>query len=374
MSFTDRAEAGRRLAAELDRYRGEDVVVLGLPRGGGPVAHEVARSLGAALDVVVVRKLGVPFQPEFAMGAVGEGGARVLDADTVRLADVTPAELEGVEARERAEVERRARRFRQNRPRVSLYGRVVLIVDDGVATGSTARAACQVVAAHGARKVVFAVPVGAPGAVDALRAEADEVVCLQRPAFFTAVGQWYDDFRQIGDEEVVALLDRPDTRPAPVTADGAASDPESPSPDGDAPRARDEEVEVFAGMVPLAGRLTVPDHPLGMVLLIHAGGDGRNSPRIGRIADLLRQARLGTLVIDLLGHREQLDRGTVFDVELLGDRLAAVTAWLRARPECRPAAGEPSSDGGAPRIGYLGFGTGAAAALWAAARPDTDVT
>lgn len=206
MPFQDRAVAGQRLAAELSYLVGIGSVVLGLPRGGVPVAAEVARALDAPLDVIVVRKLGVPFQPELAMGAIGEGGVRVLDDDVVRVVGVSASQLAAVEERERAEVERRSRRYRADRQPVSLRGRTVILVDDGIATGSTARAACQVARALGAARVVLAAPVGSPRAVAELRLITDELVCLETPRNFRAVGQWYDDFTPTADEEVIALL------------------------------------------------------------------------------------------------------------------------------------------------------------------------
>jgi predicted phosphoribosyltransferase len=163
MVFMDRADAGRRLAARLEYLRGEPVVVLGLPRGGVPVALEVARALGAPLDVIVVRKLGVPFQPELGMGAVGEDGVRVINDEVVREVGVRANELAAVQAREQAQVEARAARYRARRPREPLAGRTAIVVDDGIATGATARAACQVARAHGTARVVLAVPVAPPG-------------------------------------------------------------------------------------------------------------------------------------------------------------------------------------------------------------------
>lgn len=204
--FRDRLDAGAQLGEAL-RERGElTPVVLGLPRGGVPVAAEVARALDAPLDVLVVRKLGVPSHPELAMGAVGECGVRVLDETVVRRSRVSPGQLAAVERTERAEVERRSDRLRRGRTALALTGRTALVVDDGLATGATARAACHVARALGAARVVVTAPVGAPDAVERLRADADDVVCLQAPDAFSAVGQWYADFRPTTDEEVERLL------------------------------------------------------------------------------------------------------------------------------------------------------------------------
>jgi putative phosphoribosyl transferase len=207
--FEDRRQAGRELGKEIIRFRDEHPVVVGLPRGGVPVADEVARALGAPLDVIVVRKVGVPGQSELAMGAVGEDGARFVNERIVRLAGVTPEEYERVEARERQEVEARALRFRPVERRVPLTGRTVIVVDDGIATGATARAALQVARAHGAARVVLAVPVGAADSLAEMATQADEIVALQRPVDFGAVGYWYRDFGQVGDDEVRRILAEP---------------------------------------------------------------------------------------------------------------------------------------------------------------------
>jgi uncharacterized protein (TIGR00369 family) len=223
MRFRNRSDAGRRLASRLQFLHSEDVVVLGLPRGGVPVAAEVARTLRAPLDVILVRKLGVPAQPELGLGAIGESGARVINQEVVRYAHVSKDQIAQVEAKERAELQRRAQRFRGDAPHVPLAGRTAVIVDDGIATGSTARAACQVARALGAASVVLAVPVAPPSADRALRGDADEVICLEMPDRFLAIGEWYEDFAQTSDEEVVALLRAAQAGPGATAGPGAAA-------------------------------------------------------------------------------------------------------------------------------------------------------
>ena len=339
MFFVDRRDAGRRLAERLRYIRGRDLVILGLPRGGVPVAAEVAAALGAPLDVTVVRKLGVPYQPELGMGAIGEDGVRVINDEVVATARVSAAELAEVEARERTELDRRGRLYRGGRRPLDLRGRTVVVVDDGVATGSTARAACQFARAHGAARVVLAVPVAPPGWTARLEDVADELICLDTPGNFFGVGQFYGDFTQITDDQVVTLLER-SARPA----------------------ARDDEVEVRAGTVRLGGHLSVPDGAMGTVVFAHGSGSGRHSPRNRFVASVLNQAGLATLLFDLLTEAEGLDRANVFDTVLLADRLGQATRWLREQPG---VANLP--------VGYFGASTGAAAALWAAAEPDARV-
>lgn len=215
VSYHDRARAGRELAQALTDLRDRHPVVLGLPRGGVVVAAEVAESLRASLDVIVVRKLGVPAQPELAMGAIGEDGVRIVADDVVRRARVTAHQLAAVEQHERVELERQSLLFRGDQPRIDLHGRTVIVVDDGVATGATAFAACQVAIAHGAAWVVLAVPVGSPEAVAALSNVAGEVRCLKTPSWLGAIGQFYRDFSQTTDQQVVALLRQHGSRPDP---------------------------------------------------------------------------------------------------------------------------------------------------------------
>ncbi|MDT0382195.1 phosphoribosyltransferase [Streptomyces sp. DSM 42041] len=211
MLFTDRAEAGRLLAERLGHQRGNRPVVLALPRGGVPVAHPVAHALDAPLDVVLVRKLGVPSHPEVAYGALGEDGVRVLNTDVLAAAHAGPGELEHTERTAETELARQALRFRGDRPRVPLDGCTAILVDDGIATGATASAACRVAAAHGAARVVLAVPVAPRDTAARLEKTVDELVCLSVPEVFFAVGEWYRDFSQTTDDEVVGILSRPTT-------------------------------------------------------------------------------------------------------------------------------------------------------------------
>jgi putative phosphoribosyl transferase len=206
--FHDRVDAGRPLADLLHAagMGGDEVVVLGLPRGGVPVAAEVARRLGAPLDVIIVRKLGAPSEPELAMGALGEDGVRVENESVMRSAALWGSDIGAIVRREEAELVRRARRYREGRPRLDLQGRRAIIVDDGIATGSTARAACRVARAHGAARVVLAVPVAPSATILALQHECDDVFSVASPETFYAVGEWYDDFSPTSDAEVVELL------------------------------------------------------------------------------------------------------------------------------------------------------------------------
>lgn len=204
--FRDRSEAGRLLGERLFRQWDESPVVLALPRGGVPVAVEVAPQLGAPLDVIIVRKLGIPFRPETGFGAVGECGVRLVDADLVRRAGLTEQAVAAVEERERRELDQRVRRYRGGRSPISISGRTAVIVDDGLATGATARAAIGVARTLGAQWVVLAVPVAPPEVVRELGRVADEVVSLATPERFVAVGLWYDDFGQISDDQVGTLL------------------------------------------------------------------------------------------------------------------------------------------------------------------------
>jgi putative phosphoribosyl transferase len=277
------------------------------------------------------------------MGAIGEDGVRVLDDAVLRATGVDQADLDRVEARERTELDARVARFRPGRARLELTGATALIVDDGIATGSTARAACLVARHLGARRVVVAAPVAAPGAASRLT-DADEVVCLSTPPGFAAVGSYYRDFTATSDEEVVALLEAAARATAPTRSAAPSCD---------------EDVQVPCGSLQLEGRLCVPRSATGVVVFAHGSGSSRHSPRNQFVARVLQEAGLATLLMDLLTTEEEHDPGLVFDVELLAARLAAAIDWLGTRP---PTSGLA--------IGCFGASTGAAAALRAAAGSD----
>ncbi len=208
MPFDDRIDAGKRLAAALAGYRGQDPVVLALPRGGVPVAAEVARVLQAPLDLLIVRKVGVPRQPELAMGAVVDGGEPIVvrNEDVIGAVGISPSEFDRVCQGELKEIERRRQRYLGGRAPVAVKGRTAIVVDDGVATGATTRAALRATRVRGPKSLVLAVPVAPSDSIAELRAEADDVVCLESHRFFGAISLYYADFRQLSDEEVVAML------------------------------------------------------------------------------------------------------------------------------------------------------------------------
>ncbi|WP_248920084.1 phosphoribosyltransferase [Pseudomonas entomophila] len=217
--FADRTEAGRCLVEPLAQYAGRsDVIVLALPRGGVPVAYEVATALNVRLDLLVVRKLGMPFHPEFAMGAIAGGGVTFLNEDMLRTYPVDPALFDAVVATQTEELVRREQTYRRGRPALQLKGQVVILIDDGLATGATMRAAIQAVRTHSPARIVVAVPVAPPETLEALYGEVDEWVCPLMPERMISVGYWYQDFPQTSDEEVIALLRQADQRALPGTA------------------------------------------------------------------------------------------------------------------------------------------------------------
>jgi putative phosphoribosyl transferase len=227
MLFEDREDAGRRLAERLSLYAQERPVVFALPRGGVPVGVEVARALEAPLEIVVSRKLGAPGQPEFGIGAVAPGGVRVLNERVVRTLGIEEDYLKWISAREFAEVERRLRLFRGDRPYPDLEGRTAILVDDGLATGVTARAALLSLSRLNPRRLVLAVPVCAPQTAELLRPETDDLICLLSPPDLEAVGLWYRNFEQVPDEEVIRLLEEAWTQTGPDAGEEDADPAES---------------------------------------------------------------------------------------------------------------------------------------------------
>ena len=337
--FADRHAAGRELAERLGSLAAGDPVVLGLARGGVPVAYEVAQALRAPLEVLVVRKIGAPGNPEYGIGAIAEGDVRVLNQEAVRHLLVSVEELEAAIAHARAEVDARVQRYRGRRPPLEVKGRTAIVVDDGLATGGTARAALRAVRAREPRRLILAVPVGAPDSVESLRAEADKVICLLEPEPMWAVGVWYEHFEPTSDAEIAELL-----------AGGTADPP---------PRAlaSSSEVRIPVGIGrEIVGDLILPGAAEGLVVFAHGSGSSRHSPRNRRVARGLNERRLGTLLLDLLTVEEEQHRANVFDIGLLAGRLIAATRWAQTEPRL---AGLP--------VGYFGASTGAGAALSAAA-------
>ena len=337
-TFRDRREAGRALAARLAELDLDDPVVVALPRGGVPVGFEVALTLGAPLDVGLVRKLGHPRQPELGIGAIGEDGSVIVDRRALETFGIDDEQIETIAAREAEELDRRRRLYRGDEPAVPVRDRTVIVVDDGIATGVTAAAAARALKAQGAGTVILAVPVCPAGTPERLGIEIDRVVALAAPERFGSVGAWYDDFSQTTDEEVVDLLAAAGT--------GAAA------------AATGEVTIAAADGALLGGMLDVPADPIGLVVFAHGSGSSRHSPRNRSVARYLGGRGFATLLFDLLTPAESDDRRLVFDVALLSQRLGDAIGWARGRD-------------GVARLPIACFGasTGAAAALTAAAEP-----
>jgi putative phosphoribosyl transferase len=338
-NFADRADAGRQLAARLAAIPLDYPVVYALPRGGVPVAAEIARALKVPLDLVLVRKIGAPGAPELALGAVVDGSnpQTVINEDVRRQSGATDAWLERARSHELAELERRRARYLGGRTRVDPEGRTAILVDDGLATGATMKAAVIAVRRQGAKKVVIAVPVAPEDVLPAIEQDADLVVCLRPEKRFRGVGGFYDDFHQLTDEETIGLL-----REAWSEAPSEAS----------------SVVSKRACTIPphgLAGEQRVPPQPRGIVLFAHGSGSSRLSPRNIAVADALNARGFATLLFDLLSPAEAHDRLNVFDIPLLAERLIEATLWISSEPD---VADLP--------LGLFGASTGAGAALLAA--------
>ncbi len=337
MRFRDRETAGALLAERLSRYRGTNPLVLAIPRGAVPMARIVAEALGGDLDVLLVRKIGAPDDPEFAIGAVAESGEVVRNTSAA-------APAVGAEHVER-ETQRQLRAIRERRALltpvhepVDPAGRTVIVVDDGVATGSTMLAALSVLRRANPKWLVAAMAVAPPETARRMADVADDVVCLDTPEDFRAVGQFFDDFSPVSDDEVVATLRAFHERRA--AGEGSRIDVQIPA----------------ARRISLEGELVVPPGAAGLVLFAHGSGSSRRSPRNTFVAERLRRRGLATLLMDLLTEEEDLVRERRFDIDLLTERLEGATRWVAKR-----------GDVGRLPLGYFGASTGAACALRAAA-------
>ena len=330
------------LADRLGPYRTSRPMVLGLARGGIPVAVEVARALGSDLDLVVARKLGAPGSPEYAVGAIAEGGAVYVRREAVAETGLSEGEVAALAEREANELARRVRVYRGGRPMPNLAGRTVILVDDGVATGATARAAARSAQLRGASRVVLAAPVIALGSLPDLRVDFDDVVAVDFPVDFFAVGRWYERFDQVSDEDVLECL-----RQASHAERESVQIPFGSSGNGTGP-----------GSVP--ADLTVPAGSKGLVIFVHGSGSTRRSPRNVLVARELQRAGLATLLFDLLTPAEAAEDEASsrfrIDVRLLTSRATAAIRWASTHPRTRGMG-----------IGLFGASTGAAAALAAAA-------
>ncbi len=340
LPFLDRDDAGRQLAAALAGYRGSHPLVLAIPRGAVPIGRVVAEALDGELDVVLVRKLGAPGNPEFAVGAVDEHGAVLLNEYAAQVG-ADDAYVRQVAQRELALIRERRACYRPGQPAVAVARRTVIVIDDGLATGATMVAALQAVRAQGPARLVCAVPVAAPDSLERVSALVDEIVCLATPRPFHSVGQHYLDFTGVTDDQVIALLARP-----------AASGAKGSAPPGG-------PVRINADHVVLDGDLVVPSSAHGLVLFVHGSGSSRHSSRNRYVASVLNQRGFATLLFDLLTPQEDHGPAARFDIPRLARRLDAAVQWAQQQPVLRDLP-----------YGLFGASTGAAAALIvASARP-----
>jgi len=348
MTFRDRTDAGRQLAMRLGSYANrEDIVVLGIPRGGVSVAFEVALALNVPLDIFLSRKLGVPGHEELAFGAIAANDGRYLDKRVIEATGISEQQIERVTQDVKNTLQQRALLYRGSRPPLKVAGRTIILVDDGIATGASVYAAINALRQMKPAKLVLAVPVAPASTCVWLRPEVDELVCVHAPEEFYAVGQFYESFPQVEDVEVQDLLRR---------AESVAYEKSDPSRKG-----RQSDVTIDLDNIRLEGTLNIPNSPKGIVLFAHGSGSSRHSPRNRYVAQVLQAEGFATLLFDLLtGQEEAVDRQTAefrFDIELLAKRLVGATQWITRHPAIRTLP-----------VGYFGASTGAAAAVVAAAR------
>lgn len=338
MEFTDRIQAAHKLAKELEGQKGKHPLVLAVPRGAVPMAKIISDHLGGELDVILVHKFGFPGNPEFALGSVSEDGAIYLGIGAERYG-LNEDDVEGSAMTEIKKLQAKRRLYTPHRSHKPVSGRLVIVVDDGIATGATMTAAVRSLQDQGASRIIVATPVAAGEAARRLHNEGAEVCILKIPEEFLSVGQFYEDFSQVSDSEVIRILkeDRGTSSQASVFSN--------------------REVTILQGQDRLKAFLSIPENPKGIVLFAHGSGSGRYSPRNQFVARVLYEAGLATLVTDLLMEEETSDRRNVFDIELLAHRLMLCTEWLVQDDNLSKLP-----------VGYFGASTGAGAALQAAAQ------
>jgi len=349
MVFANRQDAGRQLAIQLREFANRnDLLVLGIPRGGVPVASQVASSLGAPLDIFLSRKLGVPGQEELAFGAIAAGDGQFLDQSMIRAIGLSGSEVERIIQSAKEILSQSAALYRGNKPPLQVEGKLVILVDDGVATGASVYAAIHALKEMKSAMVVLAVPVMPASTYQLLKNEVNLLVCLHKPKVFNAVSQFYRDFTQVDDRTVITLLEegkKASSNPLPQQNRNVTV----------------KEVLIRLKNVSLPGRLLIPEDAVGIVLFAHGSGSSRHSPRNLYVAHVLQSHGLATLLFDLLTtDEEQADQQTSqyrFNIKLLSERLTEVTHWVRQLPRV-----------GDLSIGYFGASTGAAAALLSAAK------
>jgi putative phosphoribosyl transferase len=369
MVFRNREEAGRKLAEHLRAYANrKDVIVLGIPRGGVPVAFEVARALDAPLDIFLSRKLGVPGHEELAFGAIATGDTRVLDWEIIEAVGISEQQIEQITGQVKKELERRENLYRGSQPPLKVEGLTVILVDDGIATGSSMRAAINALRQMKPARLIVAVPVAPRLTCNLLRPQVDDLICVYTPTDFYAIGQFYEDFSQVPDEEVIRLLGRVSQ---PAVQNVAPED--SPGVEGSLNMIADRksewdgikrEVSIDLEGATVEGTLVLPKGAAGLVLFAHGSGSSRFSPRNRYVAQVLQSQQIATFLFDLLTRNEEsIDEysGELrFDIPFLAKRLIGSTKWIMSNPDTRDF-----------KLAYFGASTGAGAALMAAAElPD----
>lgn len=340
--FANREEAGQLLGERLLVFKDQNPIILAIPRGGVPIGYEVAKRLKAPLDLIMVKKIGAPLNPEFAIGAVSEDSRPWLNEAVIKAYHFHHKEIEKIAATKIQEVREQVQHLRGKKQPENISGRVVILVDDGIATGATLFSAIKLLRTKNPAKIIVAAPVGARDTIYELQAAADDVICLATPYNFTAVGLWYEYFDQVSDEEVIQLMQDINSRIKLGLRD---------------------EVTIKDGMISVSGSLTEVDNMKGLIIFAHGSGSSRLSPRNRYVARELNKKNFGTLLFDLLTEEESKDRRYVFDIELLAQRLLKATDWAATHLK----------DKHIP-LAYFGASTGAGAALIAAAKTSHDIS